>query len=127
MRDEPDTSGQRFDVARALITIIPSGIWREEIAGDEGVEVRRDSYRLRGDRGALVSHAISLQHVVVEERATGTYHGIDCFEPVHLRANNVQHAISTMLSWIFLDAERSLLHRYIWVNSRVGKCVSNRL
>jgi hypothetical protein len=65
------------------------GFSPEEMAGDEGIEVRRDSYRLRGDRGALVSHAISLQHLVVEERATRTYHGIDRLEPVRIGGHRV--------------------------------------
>jgi hypothetical protein len=54
------------------------------VACDERVEALWDRCRLRGDRSALVSHAIPLQHLAVEERAIRTDAGIDCLERVRI-------------------------------------------
>ena len=70
-----------------------AGFSRMEMTRDEGIEARRDGGRLRGERGALVSHAISLQRLVVERCVTRTTAGFDCHERVGIgghRVNGVQ-------------------------------------
>ncbi len=64
-----------------------------EMTPDEGIEARRDGCRLRGERGALVSHAISLQRLVVGQCVTRTIAGFDWHERVGIgghRVNGVQ-------------------------------------
>ena len=58
------------------------------MTGNEGIEARRDGCRLRAERGALVSHAISLQRLVVEH-VTRTIAGLDCHERVGIGGHRV--------------------------------------
>jgi hypothetical protein len=66
-----------------------TGFSRMEMTGDEGIEARRDGCRLCGERGALVSHAISLQRLVVEQCVTRTITGFDCHERVGVGGHRV--------------------------------------
>jgi hypothetical protein len=73
-----------------------AGFPRMEMTGDEGIEARRDSCRLRGERGAIVSHAIPLRRLVVEQCVSRTIAGSDCHERVGIgghRINGVQIVI----------------------------------
>lgn len=100
VRDEPETSGQRFRGPKPQITIIPSGLGRwslswicaREMTCDESGEVQGGRRRRRADRGAFVSDAICLQHLVVDERASRTNHGIDRFEHVRIGVRRVDGA-----------------------------------
>jgi hypothetical protein len=74
-----------------------AGFSHMEMAGDQGIEARRHSCRLRGERGALVSHAFSLQRLVVEQCVTRTIAAVDCHERVGIgahRVNGVQIGIA---------------------------------
>lgn len=89
-----------------LIGVIPSGRWRlsigagfsgMEIAGDESIEARRDGCRLRSERDARVSHAVSLQRLAVEQCVTRRIAGVDRHERVGIgghRVNGVQILIN---------------------------------
>ncbi len=66
-----------------------AGFSRMEMTPDEGIEARRDGCRLRGERGALVSHAISLQRLVVGQCVTRTIAGFDCHERVGIGGRRV--------------------------------------
>jgi hypothetical protein len=84
LRDELDTSGQRFDrlitsngylPVRKKALSISAGFSRMEMAGDEGIGARCGCARLRGERGDFDSRAFSLQRVVVKRCITGAgYH-----------------------------------------------------
>ena len=77
---------------------ISAGFSRMEVAGDESIEARRDSCRLRSERGALGCHAPSWQRLVVERRVTHTIAGVDCHERIGIgdrRVNRMQIAIGT--------------------------------
>lgn len=62
------------------------------MACNESIQVWRDSGRSRAGRGAFVSRAISLQHLVVDERATRTSNGIDSLEHVRIGVRRVDTA-----------------------------------
>jgi hypothetical protein len=88
------------------MSIIPSGIWRLSIcvgfrlrrwACDETVEVLRDNCRLRGDRSALVSNAISLQHLVVDEYAARSVNCAGCLKHVRIRIHRIHGDFQTAI------------------------------
>jgi hypothetical protein len=77
---------------------ISAGFLRMEIADDDSIEARRDSYRLRSERGALGCHAPIWQRLVVGRRVTRTIAGVDCHERIGIgdhRVNRIQIAIGT--------------------------------
>jgi hypothetical protein len=80
VRDELDTSGQRFDrlmtsngylPVREMAPSIGAGFSHMEMAGDEGIGARCGRGCLRGERGDFDSRAFSLQRVVVKQCITG--------------------------------------------------------
>jgi hypothetical protein len=80
VRDELDTSGKLFDLlipsnrhrpVREMAPSISAGFSHMEMAGDEVIEACRGGGCLRGERGDFVSHAFSLQRLVVKQRITG--------------------------------------------------------
>jgi hypothetical protein len=75
-----------------------AGFSPREKAGDQGIEALRHNCRLRGERGALVSHAFSLQRLVIEQCVTRTIAGVDWHERVGIgahRVDGVQIAIAS--------------------------------
>jgi hypothetical protein len=56
-----------------------------ERAGDEGIEARRGGGSLRGERGDFVSHAFSLQRLVVKQCVSGA----GCHERVGIGAHRI--------------------------------------
>ena len=60
-----------------------------EIAGDKSIEARRDGCRLRGERGALVSHVFSLRRLAIEQCGTRTIAGVDGHERVGIGGHRV--------------------------------------
>jgi hypothetical protein len=94
----PDDSNRtnRYHPVREMALSISAGFSRMEIACDESIEARRDSCRLRSERGALGCHAPSLQRLVGERRVTRTIAGVDCHERIGIgdrRVNRIQIAI----------------------------------
>jgi hypothetical protein len=105
VRDELDTSGQRFSLlitsngylpVREMALSIGAGFSRMEMAGDEGIGADYGRGCLRGERGDFDSRAFSLQRVVVERCITGAgYH--DCVGIGARRANGIPIVIEGAL------------------------------
>jgi hypothetical protein len=74
---------------------------------DQAVEVRRDSCRLRGDRSALVSLAISLQHLVVDEHAIRAVNGAVCLKHVRIGIHRVHGDFQTITGGTIPCSDRS--------------------
>jgi hypothetical protein len=64
---------------------ISAAFWRMEMAGDGGIEARCGDGRLHGERGDFVSHAFSLQRLVVSQHISGA----GCHERVGIGAHRV--------------------------------------
>jgi hypothetical protein len=94
VRDELDTSGQRFGLlitsngylpVREMALSMGAGYLRMEMAGDEGIGADYGRGCLRGERGDFDSRASSLQRVVVERCITGA----GCHDRVGIGAHRV--------------------------------------